>query len=368
MAEKTATKLTCEILTPRRRAPLRISRGISAGSCIVWVRIASEGIEGWGEAGPFSTGTHTETREEIEDALDRGSAAIRCYGPLERQRITGAIRSGPGKTSSAAMAAIDTALLDWLGKKVNLPLWRLWGLDIADIPPTSVTIGISEPEAAAERVRDWLQGEMSAEKLFPGRGGGFRVLKVKLGSPEGIRADKAMLDAVVEEAGHTDIIVDANAGWSLEDASEMCIWLHKKGIKLLEQPLAAAGIEDWRRLHAIAPLKIFADESCLNAEDVCYWADAIDGVVIKMMKCGGLSEAFSILNTARSCGLLVMLGCYSDSTLSNSAMAQIAPMVDYVDLDSHFNLTNDPFRGAYVRDGRLIPDDLPGIGVTLRET
>ncbi len=364
--------LSYEIFNLRRRTPLRISRGVTGGGAsttCVWVRVESDGVQGWGEAGPFSTGGYAESQDDITHTLDIAAAFVAERSVYERKSLIDAIIAGSKKVSSAALAAIDTAMLDWLGRQVGLPLWRLWGLDVSTIPPTSVTVGISEPDDARKRVREWLQGDMRAGVLCPRTGGAFRMLKVKLGSPEGIGADREMLEAVLDEAGDAaEVIVDANAGWSLEDAVGMCRYLSSKGIKLVEQPLAVDAFDSWRRLHDESELKIFADESCLSARDVCRWADVADGVVVKMMKCGGLSESFAMIHTARACGMDVMLGCYSDTALSNSAMAQLAPMADYVDLDSHFNLLNDPFRGAELHDGRLLPNQQPGIGVTYCET
>ncbi len=365
------TKLSWDILELWRRAPLRISRGLTGGGLSVqnvMVRIESEGIEGWGEAGPFSTGAYAETEDEILSTLEAARDILARRSALEREPATRALRSAAAPVSSAALAAVDTAMLDWLGKRAGLPLWQLMGLDTTSIPPTSVTIGIGNPDEAKRRVGDWLGGDMSAGKLFPAGGGAFRRLKVKLGSPGGIAADKAMLRAVMEETGDAaDIIVDANAGWKPADALPMCRWLGDHNIAIVEQPLPVNKPDEWRRLHEAARVKIFADESCLTSRDVPDWMDAVDGVVVKMRKCGGPTEALGMIAAARACGLLVMLGCYSDSTLSNTAMAHLSPLADYVDLDSHFNLVDDPFSGAVVRDGRLLPNERPGIGVRYNE-
>ncbi len=354
------------MLNLTKRRELRISRG-STGSCTcILVKLKSEGFEGWGAACPFSVGHHGETVDELTAALERLATLLLDYSPFERQSILDLLRSQPGMFPSAALAALDTAMLDWLGKKVDLPLWRLFGLDIRAIPPTSVTVGMENPEVARNIAFDWLKGELSAGKLFPHQGGRFSVMKVKLGSPEGIDADKARVDSVAEEVGDAEVIVDANGAWDLQAAREMSVWLHGRGVELLEQPLGVdAGENDWRRLRDSSDIAVFADESCFCVEDIYAISGGIDGIVIKMMKCGGLSEALRMVSAARACGLLVMLGCYGETVLSNSAMAQISPLADYVDLDSHFNLLKDPFQGAEVRGGRLVPNDEPGIGVTL---
>lgn len=176
-----------------------------------------------GEASPFSLGNHRQSTETIRDALQQVAPELQAFNPSERQQIELVLREA--HLPSAARAALDVALHDWLGKRVGLPLWRLWGLDVNRIVPTSVTIGINSAEVARARVRDWLQFS------------DVRVLKVKLGSPAGISADQAMLMAVRSEAPAPALYVDANGGWSLSEAIVMCNWLASVGVKYVEQPL-----------------------------------------------------------------------------------------------------------------------------------
>jgi len=238
------------------------------------------------------------------------------------------------------------------GEKLKWPLWKLWGLDCDRIPPVSVTIGISSPEAAQERLRAW-QETVSVE-----------VIKIKLGSPEGIAADQAMFSAVEAAAPlEARIYVDANGGWNLIDAVTMIGWLRERGVEYVEQPLAEGEEELMGELKARGTLPIFADESCWGLTDIPKLADKVDGINIKLMKCGGLTEARRMVETAKACGLQVMFGCYSDSALLNSAAAQLAPLADYLDLDSHLNLKDDPFVGATLEDCRLVPRNLPGLGM-----
>jgi len=256
------------------------------------------------------------------------------------------------KIPSAAKAAIDIALHDWLGKKTGMPLWKLWGLQQSKIVPTSVTIGINSPAGAKERVRDWLNFT------------NVKAVKIKLGSPEGIEADRAMFMAVVEELPkRTKISVDANAGWTLKDATKMCDWLATHKVKYVEQPLPVKQTKQLLELYEKSQLPIFVDESCFTSADIPKLADRVHGVNIKLMKCGGLTEAMRMIHTAKACKLKVMFGCYSDSTLANTAIAHLAPLADDLDLDSHLNLIDDPFTGATMKNGCLVPNDLPGLGV-----
>lgn len=341
-----------QTFTVSKRFALTISRGTTAGSNNIWVKILHEGIEGWGEASPFSTGKTPQTTETIVQALQLLAPSLEKFTPFDRVSIEELLIQA--QTPSAARAAIDMALHDWSGKKIGLPLWRLWGLERDRIVPVSVTIGINTPEGARERVRDWLNAIAA------------RVLKVKLGNPKGIEADMEMLMAVKEEApADARIYVDANGGWNLEDAIAMCDWLASVGVEYVEQPLGVAEeIEKFAELHRRSPLPIFLDESCFTSSDIPKLANCADGINIKLMKSGGLTEAMRMVHTAKACGLQVMFGCYSDSCLANTAAAQLAPLADYLDLDSHLNLKDDPFVGAIISDGRLLPNDLPGLGVS----
>lgn len=335
--------------TVHKRFALRISRGTTTQTTNLWVRVASEGIEGWGEASPFSTGTTPQPTERSHQALIEIAPQLEAFEPWQRQEIGELLRSV--KLPSAAQAAIDIALHDWQGKHLGIPLWKLWGLDRQRIVPTSLTVGISSPEAAKQRIRHW-------REVTP-----TQFLKIKLGNPEGIKADQAMMEAVREEAPEAQLSVDANAGWSLENAIAMCEWLTPFGVKYVEQPLPVAQKAQLKQLFAVSPLPIFVDESCWTSEDIYPLADRVHGINIKLMKSGGLSEALRMVHTAKACGLQVMFGCYSDSTLANTAAAQLAPLADYLDLDSHLNLIDNPVTGAVLTDGKIVPNDLPGLGL-----
>lgn len=346
-------QLNVKLFTLTKRFPLKISYGTTAQTTNVWVKILHNGIEGWGEASPFSAGGGALTTEMIYSSLLKLAPTLEKFTPYERQRIEQVLIEA--NIISPVRAAIDIALHDWFGKSVGLPLWKIWGLDRNTIVPTSVTIGINTPDGARERVKKWL--EYAAD---------IQVLKVKLGSKEGIEADKQMLVAVQDSAPNLEIFVDANGGWSLENAIIMGKWLADLNIKYIEQPLAKGKEAELPELKAKQPLPIFLDESCFISQDVPDLANSIDGINIKLMKSGGLTEAIRMIHVARAYELQVMFGCYSDSALTNTAAAQISPLADYLDLDSHLNLINDPFCGAVLQSGRLFPNDLPGLGVEYR--
>lgn len=339
--------------TVHKQVALTISRGTTADSANLWVRLEADGIDGWGEATSFSIGTKTQTTEKLLQELTDLIPALQSLHPLERQRIESLLTP----VSSAARAAVDVALHDWLGKRAGLPLWQLWGLDRQQISPTAVTVGINTPEKACERLHKWIQQVPTVKSL-----------KIKLGHPAGIQADQAMMTALLAHLpADTKVSVDANGGWDLAAAIAMSDWLAERGVAYIEQPLPVDLDHELGKLSARSPLPIFVDESCFDTQDIPRLAGQVQGINIKLMKAGGLSEVRRMIHTARACDLKVMFGCYSDSALSNTAMAHLTPLVDHVDLDSHLNLTDDPFQGATIQSGCLVPNDSPGLGLTYHE-
>jgi L-alanine-DL-glutamate epimerase-like enolase superfamily enzyme len=340
--------------TVHKRVPLTISRGTTATSTNLWVMVEHEGITGWGEASPFSIGQQPQLTETLLAQLQALIPKLSDYTPYDRQAIDRFLQAE--HVLSAVRTSLNVALHDWLGKRVGLPLWQLWGLDRQQIGPTSVTIGISSPEAAQQRLLDWQQTTV------------VKAIKVKLGSPAGIAADQAMLKAVQAVAPTAaKLSIDANGGWSLDESITMSHWLAEQGITYIEQPLARGQEDDLPHLYQQSPLPIFVDESCFTSADIPKLADRVHGINIKLMKSGGLSEAWRMIHTAKACGLQIMFGCYSDSALSNTAAAHLAPFADHLDLDSHLNLRDDPFVGASMQAGCLVPNNSPGLGVMARD-
>jgi L-alanine-DL-glutamate epimerase-like enolase superfamily enzyme len=353
-------QIQIQTFTVHKRFALTISRGTTAQTTNIWVRIEHDGIEGWGEASPFSVGGQPQTTEAIASSLQAIAPLLRALSPLEHQRIDRLMTET--RLPSAACAALDLALHDWVGKRANLPLWQLWGLDRERIVPTSVTIGISSPQDAKQRVLNWLGKGTIAAPLQE-----IQALKVKLGNPDGIAADKAMLLAVKEAAPHiSQISVDANGGWSVDTALKMSFWLADQGVTYIEQPLPKGQEADLAKLYYQSPLPIFVDESCFTSRDIPMLIDRVHGINIKLLKSGGLTEALRMIHTAKAFELKVMFGCYSDSSLLNTALAHLSPLADHLDLDSHLNLLDDPFVGAGFENGRVVPNNQPGLGVRFR--
>ncbi|MCX6365794.1 MAG: dipeptide epimerase [Armatimonadetes bacterium] len=349
--------ITTERITLEKLIPLRISRGVSGNATNLFVTIEHDGIVGLGELGPNSvSGDKAHTGEADIESL---RAPLSALSPGELDRVEGVLSELPSAAvgfggvggGGAVKAAIEMACHDWLGKKLGVPVWQLYGLDPTRTVETSVTVGIQSPEEAASQTLDWHART------------GARVLKIKLGSPEGTDADQAMF-AAIQGAARPDAIfrVDANGGWSVADAQKMIPWLAARGVEYVEQPLEQ-GNEDGLAALRPAPIPIFLDETIRVASDVPKVAGMIDGVNVKLMKCGGLREALRIVAVAKAHGLHTMLGCMGESSLAITAGAQIGAAFDHLDLDSHLNLKNDPFVGAAWKDGKVLPTDVPGLGV-----
>jgi muconate cycloisomerase len=252
------------------------------------------------------------------------------------------------------MAALDVALWDLLAKKANLPLYKMLGLP-KSTHATSVTIGINPPEVTKERVPEIL------------RSSGAKCLKIKLGSPEGRDHDKEHFLAAADAAKPfgAKLRVDANGGWSVAEAISMCAWLAERGVDYVEQPLAEGQEDGLPDVFANRPLPIFVDESIRFSPDVIPVADRVDGINLKLMKCGGITEAVRIVATARAFGLQTMIGCMSETSIAIAAGAAIGGLFDYIDLDSHLNLKPDPASGAPIIDGVIVPTENPGHGASL---
>ncbi|TNE47803.1 MAG: dipeptide epimerase [Deltaproteobacteria bacterium] len=342
-------KVSFQTFELEKRFALTISRGTSSGSTNIWLRVEADGIEGWGEAAAFSWYGIHQTTDVTLSHLKNLQPKLEAFHPLERERIHALLDEQ--QVPSVTRAIVDLALHDWLGKATQLPLWKLWGLEPETTPQTSVTVGINEPEKVKERVRDWLEHA-------PGC-----TLKVKLGSPQGIQFDQSIIRAVLDTAPTADVRVDANGGWNVKDALAMCYWLDERGVLSVEQPLARGEEDKLPTLYENSPLPIFADESCFDRADIIALADRVHGVNIKLMKCGGLTEAIRMIHTAQACGLHVMFGCFSESALAIQAAVQLSPLAYTVDLDSHLNMKNWPFQGDPLTHGRILPGERPGLGV-----
>ena len=335
-ARETVVSVRHRRLDLELRHTFRLARGASDVRSNLIVELEEGGFTGLGEAAPLAH--YGQDWRSAARAVDEMAGRLGDVRDFESAAARAAVEGEP-----AAEAAVDMALRDLAGKRLGLPLWRLMDLPRGPTPPTSFTIALDTPEVVARKVRE---------------AGDYEILKVKLGAEE----DRAVLEAVRDETDRP-VRVDANEGWTLEEARERLEWLAGMGVELVEQPLPADRLEEARELRRLSPLPIVADESAHRAADVPRLAGAFDGINIKLMKCGGLREALRMIRAARAHGMKVMLGCMIESSLAITAAAHLAPLADWADLDGNLLVTNDPFVGAVVQGGRLVPPEGPGLGV-----
>ena len=311
----------------------------------VWVRLrTADGLEGWGEAA--ATPFYGETAESVVAELPRLADALNAaIGDdfFAMEKAEKALEVSLGRNPSAR-AAISMALHDLMGKRLGVPVWKLFGVDPAGAV-SSFTIGIDTPEIMRQKVQE---------------AAAYRNLKVKVGTPR----DEEVLKIVRDGAPHANIRVDANTGWTPKQAVAALPMLESYGVELVEQPVNADDLDGLETVRRASRIPVIADESCKVATDVAHLVGKVDGVNIKLSKCASMREALKIVHVARAHGMSLMLGCMVESSLGIAAAMQIAPLVDWVDLDGAALLAKDPFTGPGIGpDGSLRFNTEPGLGV-----
>jgi L-alanine-DL-glutamate epimerase-like enolase superfamily enzyme len=305
------------------------------------VRYTRDGVTGIGEGA--SLARYQEDARSGQAAVESLRDLLATANPWHFTKLMAEVFQRL-KGQWAAKAAIDIALMDWVGQRLGVPLYRYFGLDPHDAPGTTFSIGIDTPEITRQKVRE--------AEAFP-------ILKIKVG----LATDEQTLEAV-RSVTNKPLRVDANEGWKTkEEAVRRINWLAKQGVEFVEQPLPAEMIEETRWVRSRVGIPILADEACLHPADIPRLAGAFDGVNIKLDKCGGMLEAYRMIQIARSLGLKTMLGCMVSSSASVTAAAHLAPLVDYADLDGNLLISNDPYAGVRVENGKLLLPDGPGLGL-----
>jgi L-alanine-DL-glutamate epimerase-like enolase superfamily enzyme len=321
--------------------PFGISRSTHDYYDVVYVYLESEGIIGRGEAAPSAR--YQEFADAILARLEAGIELPESFDDPTGLDLLLSQTDG----IQALGAAFSMAFLDGYCRKRGLSLVDYFGGDPKNTPLTSYTISIGDLDLIPQKIAE--------AQAYP-------ILKVKLGL--GKKQDQTLIRLVREETDKL-IRVDANEGWDLETGREMCFWLADQGVEFVEQPFKADRLQDTAELKRQSPLPIIADENSLTSADIPVIASAFDGINIKLMKCGSLLEAKRMIDTAREHGLKIMLGCMVESSVGITAAAHLSPFVDYADLDGNLLISNDPYRGVLVQDGRLILPVGNGLGVTL---
>lgn len=332
-------RLHVEALPLNTRFAFTIAHGSQQAYANTLVRIEHEGIEGLGEASPAHY--YGENADTVREALAAWAPHLGDDPfALEaiRERLDGVLAG-----NAAARAALEMALHDWIGKKLGVPVWRLFGLDRSRTPLSCVTLGMASPEEMERKLDTVID---------------FPMIKVKLGKPgdiDNLRRIRARYTGKLQ--------VDANASWAPADAARALDAIAPLGIELVEQPVPRGDVEGLAWVRDRSPIPVYADESCHDLADVGRLAGRVDGVNLKIMKTGGLGEMRRMIHAARAHGMKVMLGSMVESSLALSAAAQLAPLADYLDLDGHWLLAGDPFAGAPGERGVIALSDRPGLGV-----
>ena len=329
------------------KVPFAIARSSTSVYERVMVRLTDEAlVEGWGEAAPNAY--YHESADTVEAALPKLARVLERSRTVDSPDDIDVLEEwmrAEVRGDASARAAVSAAAHDLLGKKRGQPLWRVFGLDPALAPVSSFTIPISTSDAEIRR-------RIEEAIRYP-------VLKIKLGSDR----DEWIVRIVRQGAPDKILRADANAAWDVDRATYMSRFLADNGFELIEQPVARDDVDGLRRLRALSPIPVIADESCLTATDIPALEGAVHGINIKLAKCGGLAEARRMIAEARRRDMKVMLGCMIESSLGITAAAHLSPLVDYADLDGAALLADDPYVGATIEDGMVRLPSAPGLGV-----
>ena len=322
------------------RYPFTISKGTKTHQPALLVELQFNGISGYGEA-PAISYYNIPVEKMISD-IENKKRFIEQFSFTHPDRYWHYLHHlFPG--NPFLVAALDIAAWDIYGKLLQKPLYRIWDTDIAAAPLTDYTIGIDTIEKMIAKMQ---------EKPWP-------VYKIKLGTKEDIPIMEAL-----RKNSTAAFRVDANAGWSLEEALEILPVLKDLGVELVEQPLAKDNREGRKILYETSPLPLIADESCVSESDVQKCNGSFHGINIKLTKCSGITPALRMIKEARSAGMKIMLGCMNESTIGSAAIVQLAPQADYLDADGPLLLEEDTATGLQYDHGRISIASSPGLGIT----
>ena len=322
--------------------PFTVARGTSYYRETLRLELEHQGVVGFGEAAPNPR--YGESLDSAAAAFGQLPSEVAGWRPGSFRNFIASSRSWLGN-QYAARAAVDMAVLDWVGKAHGEPVYRLLGIDPERMPATSFTVGIDTPGAMAGRA-----GELSRH---------YRVLKIKLGTDR----DRDLIRAI-RQVTPIPLRIDANEGWKSPEAALGEIeWLAERDVEFIEQPLPSSMDDRMPWLKERSPLPLIADESVCLAKDLERVSAGFHGINVKLMKCGGILNALELIALAREWNLSVMIGCMVESSCGLAAAAQVAPLADFADLDSNLYLANDPFSGHPITDGRIVLSAAPGLGV-----
>ena len=310
---------------------------------VMLVKLEWEGVVGNGEASmPPYLGESHETATKFFKSLKLNQ----FKDPFRLHEILSYVDS-VAQGNCAAKAAIDIALHDLIGKLMERPWFKIWGYNQEDTPLTTFTIGIDKPKVVEEKVKE----------ASP-----YKILKVKIG-----RGNDEQMIKTIRKITDVPLCVDVNQGWKdKRKALDKIYWLKEQGVVFVEQPMDKHDLDTMAWLTQHSPLPTIADEGVQRLVDVPKLQGAYSGINIKLMKCTGMREAHKMLNLARSLDMKVMVGCMTETSCGTSAAAQLSPMVDWADLDGNLLISNDPYEGILIEEGKVILPNRPGIGIIKR--
>lgn len=317
----------------------RIAHDVREVQETVIVELRDGEVAGYGEA--TASNYYGRPRAAIIEAIEENRDLIESYDYSEPIKFWERLKHAFGERSFS-LCAIDVAIHDLYGRKHSNSLTSLWGFS-GKGPNTNYTIGIDTVDRMVEKMLE-----------FP-----WPLYKVKLGTHEDLAIMKAL-----RASTEAKFRVDANCGWTVEETLAHASALKEMGVEFIEQPLPAGDWEGMKKLFEQSPLPLIADESCITESDVATCAGYFHGVNIKLMKCGGLTPALRMIEQAKALGMKVMVGCMTESSVGISAIGQLLPQLDYVDMDGFLLIENDPGKGPWVEDDRVHMPASPGTGVT----
>lgn len=310
---------------------------------VLYCRYTSGGVTGIGEGAPIVR--YKEDAKSAQAMIESVKSYVEGADPRAFEKVMATVFQRV-QGEHAGKSALDIALMDWVGKKLNVPIYRLLGLDPHDAPITTFSIGVDDPAMTKQKVDE------AAD---------FPVLKIKMG----VGKDEDTLKAI-RAVTDKHLRIDANEGWQdRNQAVEKIKWLEEDGkVEFVEQPMRADQVDDtaWVKEHVKMPL--IADEACTDATMIPHLATAYNGLNVKLDKAGGILEGHRWISIAKALGMKTMLGCMISSSVTVTAAAHLSPLVDYADLDGNLLISNDPFHGVRVEKGRLILPTGPGLGLT----
>lgn len=323
------------------RHPFTISKGSKTHQPTLIIELNYMGIKGYGEAPAINY--YNLPIEKMQEDLERKKIFIQKFSFSDPERYWHYLHH-LFPDNPFLVCALDMAGWDIYGKLKGKQLHQLWGLDPASSPETDFTIGIDSIEQMVKKMK---------EQPWP-------IYKIKVG----VADDVEMVAAL---RSHTDAIfrVDANAGWTLEQALHKIPALKELGVELVEQPLAKDDWEGMKTLFATSPIPVIADESCVSESDVDNCHLHFHGINIKLTKCSGITPARRMIKRARELDMKVMIGCMNESSVGTAAIAQLAPLADYIDMDGPLLLAEDTSRGVVFDFGKIMFTNTPGLGVVI---